>query len=40
MRERLREVLLRFAAYNPYINYCQGMNMVVWFFLEEGFTNE
>lgn len=33
MRRQLTESLERFAVYNPYIGYCQGMNTVVLFFL-------
>lgn len=34
VKEKAREVLTRFAIYNPYIGYCQGMNHIVAFLLE------
>jgi len=40
MRGQLTETLQAFALYNPYIGYCQGMNTVFLFFLEEGFSQQ
>ena len=38
MRMKLTEVLERIAKYNPYIGYCQGMNNIVLFLLEIGWS--
>ena len=39
MRKRLTQILEAIAKYNPYISYCQGMNTIILFFIQQKFTN-
>lgn len=38
--DELERVLSAFAARNPDVGYCQGLNFIVGFFLNEGFSEE
>lgn len=40
VRIKAEEVLKIFAVYNPYLGYCQGMNLPVAFLIEQGFKND
>jgi len=40
MRNHLTRVLEQLAKYNPYIGYCQGLNNIVLFLIEEGFDDK
>ena len=40
MRIHITNILEKFAVFNPYVGYCQGMNNLVLFFYEEGFDDQ